>query len=141
MEVRRATAADVDVLQRLWEESTAETTFTPYPGASFEPALVTDHVTLVAETGGEIVGTVYANLVAPHYGFVFGLYTRPSARRRGVGRTLMRAIASELRARGRAYAVLSVDTPNAGAREFYERLGFVDAARILRASVDELVDG
>ena len=35
--------------------------------------------------------------------------------------------------------VLSVDTPNEQARRFYERLGFVDAARTLRIEVERLL--
>ena len=38
------------------------------------------------------------------------------------------------------YIVLSVDTPNAGARSFYEKLGLVDAARTLRAEVETLLE-
>ena len=141
MEVRQATGADVEVLRGLWDASMAEATFTPYPGAPFDPAFLTDHLALVAEEEGRIVGAAYANLVSTHYGFVFGVYVRPDARRRGIARALMRAIARELRSRDRAYVVLSVDTPNAGARALYERLGFVDAARILQARVDQLADG
>jgi ribosomal protein S18 acetylase RimI-like enzyme len=138
VEIRRATEADIDVMRRLWDEFTAETTYTPYPGNPFEPALVTRNIALVAEEDGEAVGTVYAGMPSPQFGFVFGLYTRAAARRRGVGRALMREIANVLQREGRSYIVLSVDTPNAGAREFYERLGFVDAARTLRASVDDV---
>jgi ribosomal protein S18 acetylase RimI-like enzyme len=139
MEIRRATEADVDVMRRLWEEFTAEATFTPYPGSSFEPALLTDHIALVAEEEGEALGTVYSNLNSPHFGFVFGLYTRPPVRGRGVGRALMRSIAATLREEGRRYVVLSVDTPNEQARAFYERLGFVDHARVLRVDVEDLL--
>jgi ribosomal protein S18 acetylase RimI-like enzyme len=53
----------------------------------------------------------------------------------------MRAVADLLRAEGRRYVVLNVDTPNEGARVFYERLGFADAARTLRVEVDRLLDG
>jgi ribosomal protein S18 acetylase RimI-like enzyme len=141
MEIRRATEADADAMRELWDEFTAEATFTPYPGSPFEPALLTDHIALVAEEGGEAVGTVYSNLSSPHFGFVFGLYTRPQARGRGVGRALMRAIASILQEEGRQYVVLSVDTPNEGARSFYERLGFVDAARMLQADIERLLRG
>jgi ribosomal protein S18 acetylase RimI-like enzyme len=140
VDIRRATEADAEAMRRLWDEFCAEATFTPYPGAPFEPTLLTDHVALLAEEGGEAVGTVYANLSSPHFGFVFGLYTRPSARRRGIARALMRAVAAVLREQGRRYVVLSVDTPNEPARAFYERLGFVDAARTLRANVDDLRD-
>ena len=68
MEIRRATEADTDVMRRLWDEFTAEATFTPYPGNAFEPALLSDHIALVAEEEGEAVGTVYANLTSPHFG-------------------------------------------------------------------------
>lgn len=140
MEVRRATRADAEVMGRLWEEFNAEATFTPYPGTPFEVGLVTDNVALLAEEEGEILGVVYANVTNPHFGYVFGLYTRPSARRRGVAATLMRSIADVLRAEGRAYVVLSVDTPNESARLLYDRLGFVDAARTLRVDVDSLLN-
>jgi ribosomal protein S18 acetylase RimI-like enzyme len=126
-------------MRRLWDEFTAEGTFTPYPSNAFEPALVTDHVALVAEEEGEAVGTVYANVSSPHFGYVFGLYTQPSARRQGVARALMRSVATVLRDQGRRYVVLSVDTPNETARAFYEQLGFVDAARTLRADVEDLL--
>ena len=139
MQIRRATEADLETMRRLWDEFTAEATFTPYPSNAFEPALLTDHVALVAEEDGEPVGTVYANVSSPHFGYVFGLYTRPMARRQGIGRALMRSIAAVLRDEGRGYVVLSVDTPNEDARRFYERLGFVDAARTLRADVEDLL--
>lgn len=139
MQIRRATEADADAMRRLWDDFSAEAHYTPYPSAPFELALLTDHVALVAEDAGEPVGTVYANVSSPHFGFVFGLYTRPEARRRGVARALMREIAVVLRDEGREHVVLSVDTPNDGARAFYERLGFIDAARMLRADVDSLL--
>jgi ribosomal protein S18 acetylase RimI-like enzyme len=139
MQIRRATEADADAMRRLWDDFSAEAHYTPYPSAAFEPALLTDHVALVAEDAGEPVGTVYANVSSPHFGFVFGLYTRPDARRRGIARALMREIAVVLRDEGREHVVLSVDTPNDGARAFYERLGFIDAARTLRADVDALL--
>jgi ribosomal protein S18 acetylase RimI-like enzyme len=141
MEIRRATEADADVMQRLWDEFSVEATFTPYAPAAFETALLTDHIALVAEEHGEAVGMVFANLSSPHFGWVFGLYTRPQSRRRGVGRALMRAIAGTLRDEGRRYVVLSVDTPNEDARGFYERLGFADQARILRGDVEDLLGG
>jgi ribosomal protein S18 acetylase RimI-like enzyme len=141
MEIRRATEADLTVLRRLWNEFTAEATFTPYPGSGFEPSLVTKHIALVAEEGDSVVGTVYANTASQHFGYVFGLYIHPDARRRGIARALMRAIAGILRYEGRRYVVLSVDTPNDGARALYERLGFEDAARMLRADIDQLLDG
>lgn len=137
--VRRATEADIPLMRRLWDEFSTEAHYTPYPSSPFDPVLVRDHLALVAEEDGEIVGTLYANLSTPHFGYVFGVYTVPRARGRGVGRALMRAAAERLREQGREYVVLSVDTPNEGAREFYAHLGFEDASRMLRARVDRLL--
>jgi ribosomal protein S18 acetylase RimI-like enzyme len=139
MEIRRAGEADLALMRRLWDEFSAETTYTPYAPGGFDEGFVRNHVALIAEEDGRVVGTIYANLSSPHFGYVFGVYTRPDARGRGVGRELMRAIAGKLRDEGRKWVVLSVDTPNAGARAFYARLGFEDASRMLRASVDRLL--
>ncbi len=141
MNVRRATEADAPVLERLWDDFTREATYTPYPGASFDRALLREQVVLVAEEDGEVVGTVYANLASPHFGYVFGLYTRPQARRRGAARALMRAVAGALRDDGRRHVVLSVDTPNEVARAFYGGLGFVESARTMLAEVERLIEG
>ncbi len=137
--VRRAGEADLELMRRLWDEFSAEATYTPYPASGFDPTFVRNHLALVAEEEGEVVGTVYANLSSPDFGYVFGVYTRPEARGRGVGRELMRAVARVLRDEGRRWVVLSVDTPNEGARAFYSRLGFEDASRMLRTSVDRLL--
>ena len=139
IEIRRAGEADVELMRRLWDDFSTEATYTPYPPGGFDPALVRDHVALVAEEAGEVVGTLYANISAPHFGYVFGVYTLPEARGRGVGRELMRAVARLLREEGRDWVLLSVDTPNEGARAFYDRLGFEDASRMLRTSVDRLL--
>ena len=53
MEIRRATEADTEVMRRLWDEFTVEATFAPSPGNPFEPALLTDHMALVAEENGD----------------------------------------------------------------------------------------
>ena len=137
--IRRAIPDDVAVLRALWAESTDETTFTPYPGLAFADSLVTEHLAFLSEEAGDAVGCVYGALPSEHYGFVFGLYVRPSARRHGLARDLMRAVAEALRDEGRQYVVLSVDTPNDAARALYEQLGFVDMARTLRADVDQLL--
>ena len=72
--------------------------------------------------GGRVGCCVYVNLASESFGFVFGLYVRPEARRRGIARALMRAVAEALRDEGREYVVLSVDTPNDAARALYEGL-------------------
>lgn len=140
MEIRRATELDLEQMRGLWDEFTAEATFTPYPGSPFDASFVTNHVALVAVEGESVVGTVYANTTNPDFGFVFGLYVRPEGRRKGVAQALMYAIAAALREEGKRYVVLSVDTPNDKAGALYERLGFEDAARMLRADIERLLE-
>ncbi|HEU5215421.1 MAG TPA: GNAT family N-acetyltransferase [Gaiellaceae bacterium] len=94
---------------------------------------------LIAEQDGRPLGCVYVALPDEHFGYVFGLYVRPEARRQGLGRRLMREVAVSLQREGRRYVVLNVDTPNLPGRALYEQLGFVDAARTLRAEVDDLL--
>src|SRR5262249_7591189 len=101
--------------------------------------LLTDQVALVAEHEGRPVGCVYIALPDEHFGYVFGLYVRPDARRQGLASHLMREVAISLHREGRRYIVLNVDTPNQPGRLLYEQLGFVDAARTLRAEVDDLL--
>lgn len=141
MEIRRATADDAPTMRTLWAEFNAEATYTPYPGSEFEDSLLIDQLAFLAEDAGEPVGCVYAALPSDHYGFVFGLYVRPTARLAGLARRLMITVAAELRNQGRRYIVLSVDTPNAAARALYDDLGFIDAARTLRVDIRELLGG
>ena len=139
MDIRRATAADERLMRVLWEESNAEIGCDPYPSAAFSAALVTQHIALIAEEDHAIFGAVYANVMNDHVGFVFGLYVRPQARRQGLGRRLMLEAAEVLRAEGKTHIVLNVDTPNVGAQALYERLGFLDSARVMRIGVAALL--
>jgi ribosomal protein S18 acetylase RimI-like enzyme len=139
MLIRRATELDEATMRELWEEGDAEASHAPYPGQPFWPELLATRVVFVAEEDGRPVGSVYVNLTNPHAAYVFGLYVRPIARRRGVGRSLMLAAADAVRAEGRPYVQLTVDTPNVAARVLYEKLGFVDAARTLLIETDALL--
>ena len=135
--IRRA--IDADTLRELWEAFTAEASYTPYPAHPFTPVLLTDNTVLVAEDDGTVVGTLYLGTANAGFGFVFGVYVVPEARRRGVAEALVRAAARILRDDGRPYLVLGVDTPNEAARALYAKLRFVDQARTLRADVDGLL--
>ena len=141
MEIRRAGEADIDVLQRMWDASNDEATYTPYPALAFDPSLPATYAALLAEQDGVGLGTAYVNLTTPDFGFVFGVYVVPEARRRGVARALMREAARVARDAGRGWIVLGVDTPNQAARALYADLGFEDAARTLRAPVERLLAG
>ena len=72
-------------------------------------------------------------------GYVFGLYVRPAARRRGAGRALLRAVSAVLREQGAKWVLLDVDRGNDGALAFYERIGFEEAGRRLVVDLDRLI--
>ncbi|WP_298397394.1 GNAT family N-acetyltransferase [uncultured Azonexus sp.] len=66
-----------------------------------------------------------------HLGFyVYGLKVSRWARRRGVASALMLAAEAQARLLGAAEVFLEVHLENAGAREFYESLGYVRARRL-----------
>jgi ribosomal protein S18 acetylase RimI-like enzyme len=56
------------------------------------------------------------------------LYVVPEQRRQGVGRALMQAAISTLRARGAETMDIGVDEPDLPARRLYESLGFTNHA-------------
>lgn len=92
------------------------------------PALSSgERVVLVALEGDSILGCVQLGLVSwptqRHRAEVMKLLVHGAARRRGIGRALMRAVESEARARGRMLLVL--DTRNGDdAQRLYTRLGY-----------------
>jgi ribosomal protein S18 acetylase RimI-like enzyme len=139
--IRRASEGDAARLGELWEAFTAEASYTPYAAHPFTPALLSDNTVLVADDAGTLVGTLYLGTANASFGYVFGVYVVPEARRRGVAETLVREAARILRDQRRPYLVLGVDTENHAARALYEKLGFVDQARTLRADVNRLLQG
>jgi ribosomal protein S18 acetylase RimI-like enzyme len=142
--VRVATEADLPALVAMWRALGEESTRTPYGPTPFDElspggrSVLDEYLVLVADDGA-VCGCVLASLVRTDVGYVFGLYVRPAARRRGVGRKLLREIAAVLRDRGAAFLLLDVDHGNEQASGFYERLGFVEAGRRLTVEVDRLL--
>lgn len=132
--VRPAVEADADLLLSFVKELAA---FEREPDAvkataedlrrdGFGPAAVWK--ALIAEQTGEPAGFA---LYFPTYStwegrpglFVEDLYVRPQARRLGVGRALLAAVAAEAQARGCARVDLNVLDWNP-ARDFYAAIGF-----------------
>jgi GNAT superfamily N-acetyltransferase len=90
------------------------------PGAAFTP--------LVAELDGAVVGYVffspgYNTDVAARSMWLHDLFVAPPARGRGVGYALMAAVAAETVRAGCVTLDWGVHAANAGALEFYRRLG------------------
>ncbi len=94
------------------------------PNAAFTP--------LVAELDGAVAGYVFFTLgyntdVAARAMWLHDIFVAPVARGCGVGHALMSAVAAETVRAGGVLLEWGVHTGNAGALEFYRRLGAVGA--------------
>lgn len=126
--LRRATADDLDAIMAI------ETAM--FPSDAWSRAMMAAEIAgphgyyLVAEApDGAVDG--YAGLLAPRGGGQADIQTIAvvdRARRRGLGRTLMRALLDEARRRGAGEVFLEVRADNPGARALYDTLGFVEIA-------------
>lgn len=90
------------------------------PQAAFTP--------LVAELDGAVVGYVFFTLgyntdIAARAMWLHDIFVTPAARGKGVGQALMAAVAAETVRLGGRSLEWGVHTANAGALEFYRRLG------------------
>jgi ribosomal protein S18 acetylase RimI-like enzyme len=87
---------------------------------------------LVAELDGQIIGTVSirwdGGCDAPNP-WIYGGEVLPDRRRQGIGTRLWQEAHRLCRFRGSRAASLDVDVTNVGARQLYERLGYVALRR------------
>lgn len=86
---------------------------------------------LVADTGGAVVGYVYAGLEGNDWmalrgpaGAIYDLVVDPAARKQGVGRALLEAAIQALRDRGAPRVVLSTAQRNETAQRLFAAAGF-----------------
>lgn len=125
--IRVATEADSQLVQELWHAFNAEVPDAPWRDGDedeFSPDVV-----LLSDEDGAVALTKRGTRVW----FVDVLYVRPEARDGGIGAELVRAAMEHV---GKD-AVLELDVleSNAGARRFYERLGFHTVERTLALEV------
>jgi ribosomal protein S18 acetylase RimI-like enzyme len=145
--IRNATSEDVDLLMSLVERLESELPPLPYPDhpAEFERGkverMVREGIALIAEDDGNVVGYALARYGdhGPTTVYVSDLWVDVSARGRGIARDLMRCVSEAAAAHGSTHVVLDVDSRNVAAIAFYERLGFEESAKILRAPLDKLL--
>jgi ribosomal-protein-alanine N-acetyltransferase len=78
---------------------------------------------VVAERDAAVVGYAIAHHAADE-AEILNVAVAPTARRRGVGRSLIRALLAALRDRGVRTVYLEVRRSNAAARALYAQLGF-----------------
>ena len=101
--------------------------------------------TLVAEIGGTVVGctTFYQVYESEHVArglYMLDLVTAPEARRKGVARRLVAALAAEAKRRGLNFVWWMVWPPNTEAATFYDSLGATSEPMIARALTHEAFD-
>jgi ribosomal protein S18 acetylase RimI-like enzyme len=128
--IRAATEADRDTLLALWDEWVGDAPLPPWvrdaradTARQIDLALSAGAAAL-AEADGEAVGFSCGVLRGTGTGEVTELYVRESARRRGLGRQLLRLVVSGLRERGAEFVEVEVGVDNGAARAFYGGAGF-----------------
>jgi len=130
MEIRRYEDADFAGLNALWSEAFPNDP--PWNHAenavpaklAFQPELF-----FVAADKAEILGSVMAGYDG-HRGWLYAVAVRDSARRNGLGTTLVRHAEKALLALGCCKVNLQVRTSNEAVVRFYERLGYAVEDRL-----------
>lgn len=158
MKVRQATPEDVPALVALFQEldrmQADWRVFTPRPGffdevgEKYREAMNNpDAVVLVVEDDeGEAVGMAYGEARTPSRFSderaleLSGVVVRAGYRGRGVGRELVQEAARFAGERGIAWIELKTFSPNRGAMEFWENLGFEARVVQLTTSTRELLE-
>jgi len=97
---------------------------------------------LLAKQDGGLVGYLICerDVVTPldmgyRWSYVSDIYVRPSHRRQGVGKVLLRTILEYLRSVGSTHVRLAVWDKNDRAIQFYRELGFRDHMHILQVNL------
>jgi len=147
MTVREATPADADLLMELVARLESELPPLPYPEdpAEAERAkverMISDGVALIAEDESRPVGYALARYGdhGPTTVYVSDLWVDTAVRGNGIGRELLWRVAAAAAERGCTHFVLDVDSANTHAIAFYERLGFAEGAKIMRAPLEVVV--
>ena len=135
IEIRTATPADAEVIQRIYAPIVANTAI------SFEEELPSvaemarrisstsqTHPYLVATQDGTVCGYAYASShrerAAYRYSVDTTVYVAPEAQRTGVGVALYRELLPELKRRGFHMTYAGIALPNPGSVALHESVGF-----------------
>ena len=123
VEIRAFAIEDEDAVVALWEEARLTRPWND-PRADIRRKLtVQPELFLVAVDRGVVVGSVMAGYDG-HRGWLYYLASAESHRGRGVGRALVAEAEGLLEALGCPKVQLMVRPDNAGARGFYDALGY-----------------
>ena len=116
-------AAEIEACARMTADSEPWVTLGYDRAAALRSLSAPERELHVAAAEGGVAGYVLLNLAGPFAGYIQSICVAPGLRRRGVGRRLVQ------HAEARVFAdhpnlFICVSDFNAGARRFYERLGY-----------------
>ena len=146
MNIRPAAPTDKDAIHELWTEFVSEVPepegFAP-DGWDADWAEIEKHIAgggaaFVAEDGDELVGFLAADAVEAGRWHVETVHVRPSGRRQGVAKALLRACTDAARSAGATYLSLEVLTTNQLAEGVWRRLGFEPGEIVIAQPLDAL---
>jgi ribosomal protein S18 acetylase RimI-like enzyme len=129
--LRRAAPADAAALLALWRAAEATPSPTDDPDALRRLLAEPAAAVLVAERGGELVGSLIAGFDGWR-GNLYRLATHPAHRRRGIARALVAEAEAWLRARGARRVTALVERDHAWATAFWAAVGYGEDARMAR---------
>lgn len=127
VEIRPVAPADPGVRRLVGDLDRLQTSLYPAESNHLDPIEVLENpcVTfLAAFVGGRLAGCGAAKRMPGGYGEIKRLYVDPGARGRGVGRAMMAALESDLRAHGIEIARLETGIRQPEALALYERCGY-----------------
>lgn len=132
---RKATEADIPALKDITGHDESRRLSTG--GPSHHP----ENCIMVVEEAGKSIGSVFVVFVRPpqwpdaddntqatfeasHLPYLISMVVKGACRNRGAGTYLIGAVEKEAKSRGYKCVYLTVEPEDAGARRFYQRLGF-----------------
>ena len=128
--VRAVRDADIPIIVQLWQRVFGYTQARNDPAAVIaEHARYGAGLLLVAEDGGDIVGTVMAGYDG-HRGWMHRACVEARVRRFGIATQLVRAAESHLQQLGCRKINLQIHSDNASALAFWRRLGYLEEPRV-----------
>jgi phosphinothricin acetyltransferase len=143
MEIRLAGPADAPGIQAIYGPVVADTVTSfeyEVPDAAEMARRVASrwpaHPWLIAAEDGRVLGYAYGGPFSGRAAYTWStevsVYVHPDAHRRGVGRSLYRALFALLRRQGYRRAYAGVTLPNAASIGLHEAVGFVPVGRYER---------
>jgi ribosomal protein S18 acetylase RimI-like enzyme len=143
MTVRRATNADLALLEELWSASEEESPRPPYVGVDRDRELaeieeiVENGLAFIAEED-KAVGFALARRTSPRVARLTDQFVARDARRNGVAAALLTAVVKAVGNEGIEHLDLEVRPGNAVARAVYQRWGFAEELHVLGAPLTTL---